>query len=567
MKIGETLKQVGLLTDDELNRALDEQKITHDRLGDIVLKMGFATPESMAPALANYFRIPFVNLKDFYKTLSSELIDTVSFELATRFNIIPIEIKNNTLIVATFDPLNLLAIDTLRMKTGFKIECVIAAEDDIKEAIDYCYNNLPRMRQHINKFIDTELVDAEDQNGRIKDQQPIDLKFGAGDQPVVQFVRSLIVQAVNNRASDILLQPKQEKAELRFRIDGVLHQIDPPPLEMLSAINTRIKILACLDIAEKRLPQDGRFKINISGHEVDLRVSSFPTIYGESVVMRLLDTSAPLLGMPNLGMMESDLVKFRAMLSKPYGLILVTGPTGSGKTTTLYTCLNEIKSEAKNIITLEDPVEYRLPFIQQSQVNPGIGFDFARGLRSILRQDPDVIMVGEIRDQETAEIAIHAALTGHLVFSTLHTNDASGAPVRLAKMGVEPFLITSSLLGVVAQRLIRLICDECREPYEVDQNTWKKFGLNSNGHKLFHGRGCPKCMNSGYMGRKGIYELLLPTDEIRKLMLDGRSSEEIRQAAQKSGMKTLRQIGMEYLKRGKTTPEEILRVTQETEEL
>ncbi len=566
MKIGETLKQAGLLTSDELDRALDEQKISHDRLGDIVLRMGFATPESMAPALAKYFRIPFINLKDFYKSLPADLIDTVPEELAKRFNIIPIELKDNTLIVATFDPLNLLAIDTLRMKTGHKIECVIAAEDDIKEAIEYCYHNLPRMRQHIKKFIDTEMETAEIESDFCEDAESA-VTYEAGDQPVVQFVRSLIVQAVNSRASDIHLQPKQDRAELRLRVDGVLHHNDPPPLEMLAAINTRIKILANLDIAEKRLPQDGRFKINIAGHEVDLRVSSFPTIYGESVVMRLLDTSAPLLGLPQLGMLDEDLVKFRKMLAKPYGLILVTGPTGSGKTTTLYTALNEIKSDEKNIITLEDPVEYRLPFIQQSQVNANIGFDFARGLRSILRQDPDVIMVGEIRDQETAEIAIHAALTGHLVFSTLHTNDAAGAPVRLVKMGVEPFLITSSIIGVIAQRLIRMICPDCKQPFNGDADLFHQLGVSITDHTYYYGRGCSKCMNSGYSGRKGIYEVLMPNENIRRAILDGESSDVVRQQAQLAGMRPLREIGMEYLRNGFTTPEEILRVTQETEEL
>ena len=564
MKIGETLKEAGLLTSDELDRALDEQKQSHDRLGDIVLRMGYATPESMAPALAKYFRIPFVNLKEFYKNLPADLIDTVPEELAKRFNIIPVEIQESSLIVATFDPLNLLAIDTLRLKTGHKIECVIAAEDDIREAIDYCYHNLPRMRQHIKKYIDTEMEVTEEDTQLGDDEAST---YEAGDQPVVQFVRSLIVQAVNNRASDIHLQPKQGRAELRLRIDGVLHHNDPPPLEMLAAINTRIKILADLDIAEKRLPQDGRFKINIAGHEVDLRVSSFPTIYGESVVMRLLDTSAPLLGLPQLGMLDQDLNQFKKMLAKPYGLILVTGPTGSGKTTTLYTALNEIKSDAKNIITLEDPVEYRLPFIQQSQVNANIGFDFARGLRSILRQDPDVIMVGEIRDRETAEIAIHAALTGHLVFSTLHTNDAAGAPVRMVKMGVEPFLITSSIIGVIAQRLIRVICENCKTEYAGDPDQFHQLGLNLHDHKYFHGAGCDQCMNSGYKGRKGIYEVLAPNEEIRKAILAGESSDVVRQKAQEYGMRPLRDIGMEYLRNGLTTPEEILRVTQETEEL
>ncbi len=562
MKIGETFKNAGIITPDELDVALNQQKITHDRLGDIVLKMGFATPDSLAPALANYFHIPFINLKELYKNLKPEVIDSVPLDLAKKFNIIPIEVNEKVLIIATFDPLNLIAIDTVRMKTGYKIECVVASESDISEAIDYCYNNLPRLRESIESFIDKEQVDFDALEKDVSDQ-----KFEAGDQPVVQFVKSLVIQAVNSRASDILLQPKEGKAELRFRIDGVLHQIDPPPKSMLAAINTRIKILAALDIAEKRLPQDGRFKIDIGKKEVDIRVSSFPTIYGESVVMRLLDTSAPLLGLPQLGFYPSDLAKFRNLLYRPYGLILVTGPTGSGKTTTLYTALNEIKSSEKNILTLEDPVEYRLPFIQQSQVNSNIGFDFARGLRSILRQDPDVIMVGEIRDQETAEIAINAALTGHLVFSTLHTNDAAGAAIRLIKMGVEPFLITSSLLGVIAQRLIRTTCVVCKEAYPASEDLKNQLGLDSKLTHFYHGKGCPNCMNSGYRGRKGIYELLVPNEEIRKLILAQKSSEEIRQTAQLNGMHTLRQAGVDNLLDGTTTPEELLRVTQETEEM
>lgn len=562
MKIGESFKKAGIITPDELDVALNQQKITHDRLGDIILKMGFATPDSIAPALANYFRIPFINLKEIYKNLKPEIIDTISHDLAKKFNIIPIEVKEKTLIIATFDPLNLLAIDTIRMKTGYKIECVVASESDILEAIEYCYTNLPRLKESIENFIDKEEVEFQELEEELNG-----VKFEAGDQPVVQFVKSLVIQAVNSRASDILLQPKEGKAELRFRIDGVLHHIDPPPKSMLSAINTRIKILAGLDIAEKRLPQDGRFKMDIGKKEVDIRVSSFPTIYGESVVMRLLDTSAPLLGLPQLGFNAADLAKFRNLLYRPYGLILVTGPTGSGKTTTLYTALNEIKSSEKNILTLEDPVEYRLPFIQQSQVNSNIGFDFARGLRSILRQDPDVIMVGEIRDQETAEIAINAALTGHLVFSTLHTNDAAGAPIRLIKMGVEPFLITSSLLGVIAQRLIRTTCIVCKESYTASEDLKQQLGLDERVKLFYQGKGCPNCMNSGYRGRKGIYELLVPNEEIRKLILEQRSSEEIRQVAQKVGMRTLRQTGIENLLDGTTTPEELLRVTQETEEM
>ena len=560
MKIGEVFKNSGLISPYALEIALKEQETTHDRLGDIILRNGVVTPEQMAPILAEYFQIPFVEIKDIYKDIGPEIIDSIPSELASRFNAIPVAQKDGSLTVAMFDPLNLQALDTFRIKTGLKVQCVVAVESDIKEAIEYCYNNLPRMKEHIDSFIELE----EDSAGLADDSDSV--QFGADDQPVVQYVKSLIIQAVNNRASDILLQPKQDKAELRMRIDGILYHNDPPPKAMLPAISARIKIISGLDIAEKRLPQDGRFKVLIGRSEVDIRTSCFPTIYGESVVMRILDTSTPLLGLDQLGFGGRDLEKFRKIVRYSYGLILVTGPTGSGKTTTLYTTLNEIKSAEKNIITLEDPVEYRLPFIQQSQVNTNIGFDFARGLRSILRQDPDIIMVGEIRDKETAEIAIHAALTGHLVFATLHTNDAAGATVRLINMGVEPFLVTSSLLGVIAQRLIRTICHHCHQEYDVSKEDLAKLSLDPDIRQLSRGTGCPKCLKSGYKGRKGIYELLVPDENIRRLILNNSSSEEIRNAAQKSGMTTLRKAGIEKLKKNETTLEEILRITQETEE-
>ena len=457
--------------------------------------------------------------------------------------------------------MDLAAVDTLHIKTGCKIQCVISSENDISEAIEYCYRYLPRMKEYVEDFIDTEVLVVKN-----IEEDALGLRFDASDKPVVQYVASLIVQAVNSRASDIHLQPKEKLVELCFRVDGVLHHIDPPPKAMLPAITTRIKILAGLDIAERRLPQDGRFKFKIGKSEIDIRTSSFPIIYGESIVMRLLDASHPLLGLEQLGFAAADLEKYKKLIGHSYGLILVTGPTGSGKTTTLYTSLNEIKSAEKNIVTLEDPVEYQLSFIQQTQVNSQIGFDFAKGLRSILRQDPDVIMVGEIRDRETAEIAIHAALTGHLVFSTLHTNDAASAAIRLINMGVEPFLITSSLVGVIAQRLIRTICLDCCETYEASKETLEKLSLNSGMTHFSRGKGCPKCLMGGYKGRKGIYELLIPNETIRGLILERRSSEEIRAAAQKFGMKTLRQSGIGKVKEGLTTPEELLRVTQETAE-
>jgi type IV pilus assembly protein PilB len=561
MKIGEAFKKAGLISSDALENALREQETTHDRLGDIILRNGTITPDQAAPVFADYFNTQYVNLQDFYKDIESEIIERVPEELARRFTAIPIEMKGQALVVAMFDPLNLVAIDTLRIKTGLKIKCVVASESAISDAIDYCYRGVSHMNQHIEQFIHMETKDEDSLDQRDPDK----LQSGANDQPVVQYVESLIIQAANNMASDVHLQPKQKAAELRFRVDGVLYDYAPPPKTMLAAICTRIKILSGLDISERRLPQDGRFKVIIGKNEIDIRTSFFPTIYGESIVLRLLDNSRPLIGLEEMGLPEKSIKQYRQLISHSYGLVLVTGPTGSGKTSTLYSSLNEIKSTEKNIITLEDPVEYRLPFIQQCQVNPKIGFDFAKGLRSILRQDPDIIMVGEIRDKETAEIAIHAALTGHLVFATLHTNDAAGAVVRLINMGVEPFLISSALLGVVAQRLVRIICPDCRENYKVDKEILKKLSLDKVTDHFSRGKGCHKCLNSGYRGRKGIFELLVVDEEMRKIILDTHSARELKARAKANGMKTLRDMGIDKVIEGITTPQEILRVTQEVE--
>ena len=560
MKIGEALIKNGLISAKDLTIVLEEQKKTKERLGDIVIKMGFVRSESMAPFLAEHFGLSFVNLKSFYKEIKPEVTKLVPEELARRFGLIPIGLEDNKLTLAMFDPLDVVALDTIRIKTGLKTTQVVGIEKDIVEAIEYCYHQSPRMEEHVADFIELESALFGDFNA-----DSDKLRIEASDPPVVQYVNALIVKAANAQASDIHLQSKQDSADLRFRIDGVLYNIDPPPKAMLLAITTRIKILAGLDIAEHRLPQDGRFKIKLGLSEIDLRTSCFPTIYGESVVIRILDTASHLLNLEQLGFPPLVLEKFRELVRHSYGLILVTGPTGSGKTTTLYATLNEIKTSAKNMITLEDPVEYRLPFVQQTQINPAIGFDFARGLRSILRQDPDIIMVGEIRDKETAEIAIHAALTGHLVFSTLHTNDAAGAAVRLVNMGVEPFLITSALLGILAQRLVRCICSDCRQEYKVNMATLNKLSMNKDISSFYRGKGCPKCLNSGYKGRLGIYELLTPDDEIRNLILLRPSTEVIKRQARKNGMTTLQESGIDKVRAGITTAEEVLQVTQEAE--
>jgi type IV pilus assembly protein PilB len=560
MRIGEVLIKNGLISSENLAIVLEEQKKTKERLGDIVIKMGFIPSESMASFLAKHFGLSFVDLKSFYKEIKPEVTKLVPEELARRFGLIPIKLEDNKLTLAMFDPLDVVALDTIRIKTGLKTIQVVAIEKDIVEAIEYCYHQSPHMEEHVADFIELESASFGDFN-----LDSDKLRIEASDPPVVQYVNALIVKAANARASDIHLQSKQASADLRFRIDGVLYNTDPPPKEMLAAITTRIKILAGLDIAEHRLPQDGRFKIKLGLIEIDLRISCFPTIYGESVVIRILDIASHLLDLEQLGFPPQDLERYRGLIHHSYGLILVTGPTGSGKTTTLYATLNEIKTAEKNMVTLEDPVEYRLPFVQQTQVNPAIGFDFARGLRSILRQDPDIIMVGEIRDKETAEIAIHAALTGHLVFSTLHTNDAAGAAVRLVNMGVEPFLITSALLGVLAQRLVRCICPDCRKEHKVDINILKKLSLDKEVSSFYRGKGCPKCLNSGYKGRLGIYELLIPDDKIRNLILTRPSTEIIKKQARENGMTSLKESGIKKVVDGITTAEEILQATQEAE--
>ncbi|MBN1869233.1 MAG: Flp pilus assembly complex ATPase component TadA [Candidatus Omnitrophica bacterium] len=561
MKLGETLVKSGLINEEQLKRVLLNQQKSNERLGEIVLRMGFATAEQMAPILAKYFDIPYVNVKQIYKNIKPEVIDSLPLELAQRFTILPIEFKKERLVVAMSDPLDFIAIDTVQLKISRRILPSLAIENEINDAIEYCYHHLPRLKESVENFVDTSFDAKEEAEGASQQQ------FDASDKPVVQYVKSLISQAVNSHASDILIDPKEDNVELRFRVDGFLHQVDPPPKPMLGAINARIKILSGLDIAERRLPQDGRFKVKIGKSDIDIRTSTFPTIYGESVVLRLLDTAQPMLGLGQLGFEKNDLEKFRSLLSEPYGLILVTGPTGSGKTTTLYTCLNEIKTASKNICTLEDPVEYRLPFIKQSQVNQMIGFTFSRGLRSLLRQDPDVIMVGEIRDKETAEISIHAALTGHLVLSTLHTNDAVGAPIRLINMGIEPYLIASSLLGIVAQRLVRVNCPDCSRTYDRQSGNWEALPFSSEIERFSKGAGCPKCLQSGYKGRQGIFEVLVPDEEVLNCIMSRGTSDAIRFIAQKKGMKSLHEAGIEKLRAGVTSPEEILRVTQRRREI
>jgi general secretion pathway protein E len=462
--------------------------------------------------------------------------------------------------VAVADPLECAAVDDLGLLLGRQVRVVVAPESEILDAIGRAQNHAVESAEQViadltedDESIITELEESED------------LLDSADEAPIIRLVNLILFQAVRDKASDIHIEPYQRDLKVRFRIDGVLHERFAPPKRHQALIISRLKIMAKLNIAEKRLPQDGRIRIKVADRDIDVRVSIIPTAYGESIVLRLLDKTSALLGLEELGMGPEMLSVFNRQIQTPHGIILVTGPTGSGKSTTLYAALSRINSEELNIITVEDPIEYQLPGVRQMQVNAKIDLTFAKGLRSFLRHDPDVIMVGEIRDLETAEIAIQASLTGHLVFSTLHTNDSAGAMTRLVDMGIEPFLISSSVLGVLAQRLVRVICSSCKEPVRLTSERLSEIGLSTAdvpGGLTYRGTGCSQCLNTGYRGRTGIYELLVMDDELRRLVVGGADANQIRRAACEAGMKTLRQDGATKVIRGITSIEEILRVTQ-----
>jgi type IV pilus assembly protein PilB len=458
------------------------------------------------------------------------------------------------------DPWNIFALDEIRMKTNLTIEPAVATESEIKKALNQYYGAKGSIEDLIKSIDGNKLG--------LKEGAEIDSKRlkGIVEEPVViKLVNLIIIKAVQERSSDIHIEPEEETLKTRFRVDGMLHESSSPPKYLQSAIISRIKIMANLDIAERRKPQDGRFTVKADGRQIDIRVSCVPTIYGENVVMRLLDASTALLGLSQLGFSKEILEKYEKLICHPHGIILVTGPTGSGKTTTLYASLDKINTVEKNIITIEDPVEYKLAGVRQIQVDTKIDLTFANGLRSILRQDPNIIMVGEIRDLETAEIAVQAALTGHLVFSTLHTNDAPSAVARLIDMGVEPFLVASSVIGVLAQRLVRKICPECKEKYTPSKESLDDIGMSGDrsGMVFYRGKGCDKCMNTGYKGRVSIYEIMLPDDKIRAAITTKASTGEIHKIAKQGGMVSLAEDGIDKLRQGITTVEEILRVTRE----
>ncbi len=551
------LLEQGRVSTEDLRKVRRLQQERGERLERLLLDLGFISEEDLQPLLARYLGVLAVTRKEF--PTEAVPIGKLSLKYLRRAKVMPLAQQNGTLVVAMADPVDYYAIQGLQVATGCAIEPRLARERDIAEALEQAYGGGAGGDANGSDGGDAEVAfvgeDEEDVNH---------LRDLASEAPVIRLVNMLINRAVESRASDIHIEPFEEQLKVRYRIDGVLHDVETPPRRLQAAIVSRIKIMAKLNIAERRLPQDGRIKLRMMGKEIDLRVSTLPTLYGESVVLRILDRSSISVKLETLGFPEDTLKEFEQIIERPYGMILVTGPTGSGKTTTLYGALDKINSPDKKIITIEDPVEYQLFGVNQIHVKPAIGLTFAAGLRSIVRQDPDVIMVGEIRDAETAEIAIQSALTGHLVFSTLHTNDAAGAIARLLEMGVESYLLASSLLGVLAQRLVRRVCSKCMEPAEMPAELWREIGgREGEPMRAVIGRGCEECAGTGYRGRAGIYEFLPVSDQIKPLILERASAGAIKEAGVQQGMRTLRDDGWRSVRNGTTTVAEVVRVSQD----
>jgi type IV pilus assembly protein PilB len=575
--LGEMLVAGGLIKEEQLKRALEEQKKRGGKVGEILLDLGFLNEHNLATFLGRQLHIPYIEIEK--QLVDEESVKMIPADMARRLTAIPLYRDKESVVVAMSDPLNIFGLDDIKKAIGKDIRQVVATRSGIQKTIDRYYG--------MSQTIDAAAMDFTGEVGSVITEISAFPGAAAEDAPVVKLVSMLIAQAITDRASDIHIDPEGNHIKVRYRIDGVLTEVRTLPREMHAPIVSRIKILANMDIAEKRMPQDGRFQARITHTDtgpvvtavfrerstlrmdgdttVDMRVSTLPVIQGETVVMRILDRTQIIMSLDGLNFGEAMLARFQKLIKRPYGMVLVTGPTGSGKTTTLYASLNTIDRKANNIVTVEDPVEYQVMGVNQVQVNPKAGVTFAGGLRSILRQDPDIIMVGEIRDRETAEIAIHAALTGHLVFATLHTNDAAGAVTRLIDMGIEPFLVESATIGILAQRLARKICEHCKKPYATTPELLKSLGIATAAVTFYRGEGCPACKNSGYQGRVGLYELIEMNEALRGLIVAKAPSSAIKAAAAQSGFRTLRQEGLIKAAAGITTVEEVLRVTQEAE--
>ena len=564
-RLGQILTDLGLIDDEQLEQMLAEQEARGgELLGRVGVSLGFYSDEQLGEALAEQWNTLFVTLYD--KQITHDLIEIVSRTMAEMYRVVPLELKDNRLTIATADPQKIQIADELRVFLGYDIGVVVATDAEIDKAIEKFYSGeVDTVESIVDEMEhDKDLAAASKEVGN---DGPIDLTSAeamADSAPVRKLLNLVLLMAIKENASDIHLEPFEDAFRIRMKADGVLQEMVPPPKHLSFAITTRIKVMANLDIAERRLPQDGRIELTVSGHPVDLRVSVLPTLFGESVVMRVLDRGVVSLDLDKLGMDEGILRRFREVMVRPNGIILVTGPTGSGKTTTLYSALSELNEPDDKIITTEDPIEYDIEGIVQVPIDTEIGVTFAAALRAILRQDPDRILVGEIRDVETAEIAVQAALTGHMVFSTLHTNDSPATVTRLRDMGVQPFLITATVEAILAQRLVRRICANCKEEYVPDADTLADLELTSDqsvGKSFFRGRGCDKCSGTGYKGRLGLYELLIMNDDLRDLVIRNASTEEIRDLARKGGMVTLRDSGMFNMFAGHTTADEVIRET------
>lgn len=563
-RLGEMLVREKLISALQLQKAMETQRASGGgRLGHQLTKLGYIDENELTAFLSKQYGVPSINLQEF--EIDAEVLKVIPKEVVIRHQVIPVNKAGNTLIVAMADPSNIYAIDDIKFITNFNIDIVVASEAQIAEAIEKYYTSNVSFEDVMENFQAPDDAEVELAGEADEDINVLDLEKSAGDAPVVKLVNLILLDAIRKGASDIHIEPYEKQLRIRYRIDGMLYEVMKPPLKLKHAISSRLKIMSNLDIAERRLPQDGRIKLKMGkGKEMDFRVSVCPVLWGEKIVMRLLDKSNLQLDMTKLGFEEKILRDFKETIDKPYGMILVTGPTGSGKTTTLYSTLSELNKTTHNISTAEDPIEYNLYGINQVQMHDEIGLNFSAALRSFLRQDPDIIMVGEIRDFETAEIAVKAALTGHLVLSTLHTNDAPSTVSRLLNMGIEPFLVASAVNLIAAQRLMRKICQECKAVVEVPRQTLIDLGVppdEVDGYVVHKGMGCKTCNGSGYKGRIAVYEIMIFNDELKEFVLNGASTLELKREAIRQGLKTLRMSGLTKLKLGVTTIDEIVRVT------
>ena len=558
-RLGELLVRNKLIDQQQLTKALEEQKASGGRLGASMVKLGFLKEEDLAAFLSRQYGVPSINLSEF--EIDESVIKLVPSEVVQKYQLIPINRAGSTLIVAMSDPSNIFAIDDIKFMTGYNVEVVVSAENSIKSAIDKYYDQSASFDDVMGDLddIDLEVIDDDDEI------DTSELERASEDAPVVKLVNLILTDAIKKGASDIHVEPYEKSFRVRYRIDGVLHEVMKPPLKLKNALTSRIKIMSEMDISERRLPQDGRIKIKLpGGKDMDYRVSCLPTLFGEKIVLRLLDKSNLQLDMTKLGYEEQSLKWFKEQIHKPFGMVLVTGPTGSGKTVSLYSALGELNTPSENISTAEDPVEFNFAGINQCQMHEEIGLNFAAALRSFLRQDPDIIMIGEIRDFETAEIGVKAALTGHLVLSTLHTNDCPSTVNRLLNMGIEPFLVASAVNLITGQRLGRRLCQECQVPEEIPKETLIRAGVledQVDSFNSYRGEGCAKCNDTGYKGRVGFYQVMPMFEELRELILAGANTAELKRESMRLGVKTMRQAALTKMDERITSFEETLRCT------